>query len=336
MTDFGFRISDFGLKTAVCALFALGFVTAATSGEIVLKEVRRDIEVRAVIDRDKVELSGELTLTLNVKGPGRVEVEPPRPLLSKTSSLAWRVRENGLPTVEILEKGQSVWKQVFQLSPFEGDADKPIKVTIELAPLTVKAGNELDTTITVKNTAEIEVETSIGKDRNLREITGIETLPPAPPLFTPRPKPAMLVGLAIAIVGIVGAFVLIIVRRKKPDEPALTGAPRALRDLTNLRQSDALSAAEFARIADILRRYLEDCFEVPAVRLTTSEVLARLQRDAPAFTPFISQLQGLLELCDVAKFAGASTGPSDCTDCIDRTSNLIQLANAGLERSAAK
>jgi hypothetical protein len=333
MGDFGFRFSDFGLKAAICALFALKFAQTVTGAEIVLTTTRNDIVVRALIDRERVELSGELTLALFVKGPGRVEVEPPRPLLSKTSSLAWRVREKGLPTVEILDKGQSVWTQEFQLSPFEGDPDKPIKVTIELAPLRVKAGKQPESVINIEKTAEIEVVSTIGKDRKLEDITGIESLPPAPPLFTPRPKPAMLVGLAIAVVGIVAAFVLIIVRRKKPEPPALTGAPRALRDLTTLRQSAASSPAVFSRIADIVREYLEDRFDIPAVLLTTTEVIARLQMDVPAFAAFIPPLQELLEHCDVAKFAGASGGPTDVADCIDRAGKLVEQTGSMLQNS---
>jgi hypothetical protein len=325
MNHFGFRISDFGLKAVICTLLAVGSASTANCGEIALTEIRRDIVVRAVLDRDKVKLSGEVVaLTLSVEGPDRVEVEPPRPLLSKASSLSWHVRETGLPTVELLEKGRTRWKQQFLLSPFEGELGKTIKVTIELAPLKVKAGNQAPMTISINDTAAIDVESTIGSNPKLEDITGIETLPPPEPLFKPRPKPMMLVGLAIAIVLIVAAFVLIIVRRKRPEEPALTGAPRALRDLQILRQSDSLGAAGFSRIADILRRYLEDCFEIPAVRLTSSEVLVRLEKDVAAFAPFISQLQELLEQCDVAKFAGTANGPGEFASCIDRASSLIE------------
>ncbi len=332
MSHFGFRISDFGLKTAILALLTLGSVARDARAEIVLEAKRGSIIARAVIDRNKVDLSGKVTLTLNVEGPDRIEVAPPRPLLSKSAVLSWLVREKGLPIVEKLDKNRSLWKQEFDLSPFEGDPDKPIRVTIELAPLKVKAGNQAETTITFEKTAEIEVETTIGSDRMLKEITDIEPLPPAPPQFTPRPKPMMLVGLAISLVFIVGVFVLILLRRKKPEEIPLAGAPRALRDLALLRQNRTGGAADFARVADIIRLYLEERFQIPAVRLTTAEALARLQLEVPA--PFISQVHELLARCDVAKFAGAADS-SDCADCIDRAAALVEQTSAIATQSVA-
>jgi hypothetical protein len=325
MRNCGLRIADCGLKAMTYALFVVGIAQTVQGAEIVLTTMRGDITVRAVIDRDRVDLADELKLTLSVEGSGRVEVEPPRPLLSKTSAMAWRVRERGLPTVEKLDNGRSLWKQEFELSPFQGDSEKSVKVAIELAPLKVKAGNQAQTVVTIDKPAEIEID-KVETDGKPKDITGIEAVPPAPPQFTPRPRPAMLVGLAIAIVLIVAAFVLVIMRRKRPDEPKLTGAPRAMRDLANLRQKDALSLADFTRVADVLRRYLEDCYGIPASHMTSSEAVARLQQGGSAAT-FSTDLQALFERCDVAKFAGAKLDPGDCADCIDRALRLIEQSS---------
>lgn len=320
MSHFGFWISDFGFRTMLCGLAFLGMVQECASAEIVLQETRMDVVARAVIDRDKVGLSGELvTLVLTVEGPGRVEVAPPRPLLSKSSALSWNVHETGLPTVEVLDDGRQRWQQEFQLSPY----DVGPKVVIELTPLRVKAGNQAETPISWSKRAEIEVEITIGTDHTLAPITGIEKLPPAAPLFTPRPKPWMLVGLVISIVFIVGAFVLILVLRKKPDEIPLTGAARALRDMTNLKSIASDGAADFSRIADIIRLYLGECFGVPANHRTTAEVLAVLQKDQPLLVPFLPQLKDLLEVCDQAKFAGVILA-SDYADAIDRAAAIVE------------
>ena len=332
MSHFGFRISAFGFRAILCILAMTGVVQDCSSAEIVLQETRMDVIARAVIDREKVGLSGELvTLVLTVEGPGRVEVAPPRPLLSKSSALSWNVHETGLPTVEILDNGRQRWQQEFQLSPY----DVGPKVRIELAPLRVKAGNHAEMPISWSKRAEIEVEITIGPDRTLAPITGIEKLPPAPPLFTPRPKPWMLVGLVISIVFIVGAFVLILVLRNKPDAIPLTGAARALRDLTNLQSSALDRAADFNRIADIIRLYLDERFHVPAKHRTTAELLVVLQKDQPLFGPFLAQLKDLLEICDLAKFAGVIS-TSDYTDSINRAATIVErTAKIGSDSNVA-
>lgn len=317
MSQFGFRISDFGLKSATLALITVGIAAEDLRAEVVLTAERGNVVARAVIDRNQVELSGEVVLTLAVQGLERIDVTPPRPLLTKTSALSWRIRETGLPIVEKLKDGGFLWKQQFQLAPFEAGGS----VAIELEPIKVKAGNQKEAEITFLESAKIAVTTTAKADVNtLRPITEIESLPPAPPLFTPRSKPWMLVGLGISLVLIVGAFILIVIRRKQPEEPHLTGAPRALRDLNALRHT----AANLVGVADVLRVYVQDRTQILALRLTTSEVVIALQKDHPQFAPFVSTLQEVLERCDLAKFAGGNANESDSADCINRAISFVE------------
>ena len=145
---------------------------------IKLKEQRGEVVAVAVIDADRVALSGTITLMLTVEGPGRIEVEPPRPLLSKVSAQAWRVREVGLPTVEKLDGGRTCWRQEFQLSPFVAGPEIPIA----LQPLKVKADG-VEVPVSWERSANVAVTTSINSLdlKSLRPITDIEPAPPAMP-----------------------------------------------------------------------------------------------------------------------------------------------------------
>jgi hypothetical protein len=313
----------------LASALALAAAPDRSGAPIELKEERRGIVATAAIDADRVALSGAIKLVLTVEGPGRIEVEPPRPLLSKVSAQAWRVREMGLPTVQKLDGGKTRWQQEFQLSPFVAGPEIPIA----LQPLKVKADG-VEIPITWERSANIAVTTSITSlDLNsLRPITDIEPAPPATPI---EASDAWLIacvagGSGLFIV-LVAGFVVYRRRRSRPAEPR--GAAWALGELARLSGVPS----DFARIADVLRLYLEDQSSVPATRLTTAELLAELQRE-DRLTPTIhDELRVILERCDLAKFAEGidSSGTiGDAGDWLERARQFVTAISQTAEKPA--
>jgi hypothetical protein len=80
----------------------------------------------------------------------------------------------------------------------------------------------------------------------------------------------------------------------------LTPAERARAALSGL---DLNGSEAFARVADIVRRYLEDAFELRAPRATTHEFLREAQHSNVLSKPNRATLHELLQVADLVKFA---------------------------------
>jgi hypothetical protein len=148
--------------------------------------------------------------------------------------------------------------------------------------------------------------------RQLRDISGIETLPPL--AESPRWDRWALLTLAVT-----GALVLSIrVRRLlvRP-EPAPTPEQWAARELARIEALNLPAQGEANRyhtdLADVVRRYLEMRHGLAAPRQTTTEFLAAA-RLAPQLTDEQrDRLREFLGRCDLAKFAGTTMTVEECT-----------------------
>ena len=132
-------------------------------------------------------------------------------------------------------------------------------------------------------------------------------------LFAPNWKHVLLVGLAVlAVMAFLAWFGR---KRKRPDDEAAPHAPsRALPARTVKEQLDALKSSRFieqgrikdfhAELSAIIRGYLGARFHLPGRRLTTTELLAGLERQ-PIEAPVYQLIADFLPECDLVKFADA-------------------------------
>lgn len=309
---------------SACILFLLAINAPAAT---VLEEKRGGVVARAEIDRDEVSYSGQVALMLTVEGPGRVEVAPPRPLLTKDSAQAWLVREAGLPTVEKLDGDRTRWRQEFRLSPFV----EP-RAVIALAPLKVRAGGLPETEITW--TGDLPVRVVVRKDVKVdappKTVTGIETLPPALP--APPSDRGGLIVASVAVAAILLIAVAVVVVRRRQRRPAATthSAEWAISELAG--------TPAFARMSEVLRLYLQHRFDIPATRLTTAELVAALRQGDRLSSPLDAELESILERCDVAKFAegaGPAAGADDVAAWADRARAFVAGSSSPESAAAA-
>ena len=164
----------------------------------------------------------------------------------------------------------------------------------------------------------------------LRDITGIEeTGRPSSPTRWPR-----WLGAALVVLGGVGAAAWTKSRlsRRRPDPlPHL----RALADLDRIEQMQLPARGEIDRfhalIADVVRRHLELCFRLQALRQTTAEFLEAFSRSAPLSPAQHNLLHHLLERCDLAKFARATFSPEECAEAISMARALVTQTEASQE-----
>lgn len=93
-------------------------------------------------------------------------------------------------------------------------------------------------------------------------------------------------------------------QKVKPSEPAHV---IALRDLNQLREEKLWQKGEvkkyYTRLSDILRLYLENRYDLPAMEQTTPEILSGLRDLGFSDRKLFSTLQDILETADLVKFA---------------------------------
>ena len=139
--------------------------------------------------------------------------------------------------------------------------------------------------------------------------------------------------LAVALVGGVACYMY---RRRRPEPESRPAVPRApprpfheiaLEALRALEKSSLLERGQVkeyhVRISEIIRRYIEGQFEVPALELTTREVADGMRRAALGAS-ITEAFRGFLERCDLVKFAKLRPGAEDSRELMGRARELVR------------
>ncbi|MFO7615640.1 MAG: hypothetical protein R6V75_00130 [Bacteroidales bacterium] len=102
-------------------------------------------------------------------------------------------------------------------------------------------------------------------------------------------------------------------RREKPEIQQESHLPPVPAHIWALEQMDTLVKEKlwqqgkiklfYSRLTDIIRRYIEMRYKVPAMEQTTDEIIGAIARQAVVTGPVRKELQELLELADLVKFA---------------------------------
>ena len=81
----------------------------------------------------------------------------------------------------------------------------------------------------------------------------------------------------------------------------------------------------YIELTDIIRKYIEDRFNTPAMELTTEEILdkARMVRD---MQPFYDMLTEVLHMADLAKFAKFEPLPQEHMDAMEKARHFVNTS----------
>jgi hypothetical protein len=223
--------------------------------------------------------------TLTVEGGPALEVESPQ---LEDSAGAWSSRRS---SAWALDNGRVRWTEEIELEQV-----KPGLVPLPDVKLNFRDGPS----------GPWEEAQWLNVLKDIQELPG-----PEPP---PAPQPGRAVARWLWPLAGAGAVLLILtvalLRRRKVEAP-LSPDARVLRELDRLEQSSGQGVLRadpewrvlFARLSDVLRRYLAERFGLPAFQQTTAEFLRAVQQEEPLNTEK-DYLREVLELCDLAKFAG--------------------------------
>ncbi|HRO41619.1 MAG TPA: hypothetical protein PL009_02205 [Flavipsychrobacter sp.] len=110
---------------------------------------------------------------------------------------------------------------------------------------------------------------------------------------------------------------------KAPPEPVDEKALRLLGELERqqLWQKDKIKEY-YVQLTDILRMYIEERFQTPAMELTTDELLQKVKMH-PEMGLQYDRLSIILRTADLAKFAKAQPLPHEHTNVIDLTKQFV-------------
>lgn len=131
------------------------------------------------------------------------------------------------------------------------------------------------------------------------------------PLMLPDPinwLPYIIAGVLLLLAVLILLFVFL-KKKKKTIVPAVPAHVTALAELQKARQYlvDNHSLVYAERISEILRRYIEQRFNISSTRQTTTEFLVSIQEKAnPVGSEILSHREQLCKCmlqCDMAKFA---------------------------------
>jgi hypothetical protein len=259
-----------------------------------------------------VPLSGKLRLTVTVMGPP----VPAETYLPLRLSREWEVKADP-PESEKLDDGTVRWQQKFALDP----RGKVGKLSLQLEPLQVGS-------TTVKwDPIPVEVTTQVARPdiKEIRDVRPPEALPPLPPPVWP-----FWVGGGVGVMLLVGLVVGVreVRRRFKAKVPPLQPHEWALRELERIERQNFPAAGEVNRfhtlVSEVIRRYLEMRFRLPASRRTTGEFVLAVAKAEVLTEDQRHMLRDLLERCDLAKFAPFS--PS-----LEESGLVLQLARRFVE-----
>lgn len=263
----------------------------------------------------EVRLSSELLLTLAVRGRPPLEVQPPGAV---TKSPGWKATPVAPPQTVKQSDGTELWRQQFRLDPRQ-DGDLKLLIVPLLFKVDGKDGEAAWQEIAVRVTTQVK-KADISE---LRDITGIEDDPPS---WTWH-RLLLWAGVGVVVLGLaLGAWEL----RRQLARRAERLAPDqwALRELDRLAAQQLPQAGETERyhtvLCDIVRRYLEVRFHLPASQQTTVEFLETM-RLAPQLSDGQQDLlRDFLERCDLAKFARVKPAPEECQAAADMARDFVR------------
>jgi hypothetical protein len=207
---------------------------------------------------------------------------------------------------------------------------KPMKVTFGKRGQEAPTAHELETpevTVTVtsllpEDIAKLEVE----------DIVGPQDLPRSP-------LRRLWWGVAAVVPAAILAFWLWRRRRRgaaaaAPPRPAHEIAYEELRALVARDlPGQGLYKEFYQEVSAILRRYIENRFQLQAPERTTEEFLDELGRDATLSQPHKELLRGFLIHCDLVKFAEVVPGPAQIQETFDRCKAFIEQTREDVARA---
>jgi hypothetical protein len=324
---YGLLTTEYGLRAA--CVFWLIVVSASSGAEYQQKQGNAAVRVEAdKIEAGRVEirLSDEIPLTVSVEGEPDLEVQPFQPVKPSDD---WAVRSESAAERIPLSDGNVRWLQKFRLSPL-----KPGELSLSLAPLRFRRNaTEARWEEAAWRPIPVNVTTEVYRPdlSELRDIAPPEELPPAPSWGIPLSWSALAIVLLLLLLS---GWALM--RRRGPRDSLLSPGDWAARELQAIVLPKNVTDRDieyfYTRLSDVLRKYVELRYHIPAPEQTTAEFLETLRRSPELQQEQQAVLCDFLERCDLVKFARAQPSAEECRTAAELARTFVeQTARPGVD-----
>lgn len=276
------------------------------------------VAVNVFVDRPQVRVGDLVKYTISVNAQTNIAVAMPdfAENLAPLGSLLIHDWDN-LPE-EKLPGGRVVRKQTYELETY-------LTGVYEIPPAKVSFIINGHTNTLYSSALCVEV-VSIAKEGEMTDIRDVKGVVELLLKEKNRTKLIIVLGSLAAV-----ALVLLLCLRRNKEKAAPPPVPahvKAFAALDELSSGDLLGKGlykeYFSRLSIILRRYIEDRFQLRAPELTTEEFLAIL-RQSPEFTyEQREMLRSFLGECDMIKFAKGETSMELAQAATGEVRNFIE------------
>jgi hypothetical protein len=195
-----------------------------------------------------------------------------------------------------------------------------------LPPITIKSTDADGNEATIQTSA-YSFEVRAVKPADATEIKGIK-----PPLSPPR-SPLVYILMTLLLLTIIGALMLLYLRRHSqplhsPLEVPTLRPPHEIAQ-ERLKQIEAMNLVAQGKMKDyhteishVIRRYLEARYSIPALELTTEDLLERLSHAAIEVVN-LSLIRNFFVHCNLVKFAKYQPSKSQAHERMDEARRMI-------------
>ena len=276
------------------------------------------ISVESYVDRATITIGDRILYTLKIVTDPKVQLEPP----SLGSNLgAFEVKDYKFHDPVKTKDGKVINQSEYLITTFTtGEYVIP--------PITIRYTDPEGEKKEIKSEPLFILVKSVGASESDQEdIRGLKS-----PIDVPGGYLGYL--LILPVLALLGAGGFLYYRRRSrglamPEIPEELQRPAwgvALFELNRLRESDLLARRQikkyFISLSDIVRKYTERRYEIPALDRTTEEIRGEIKR--LKLEPRIAEsLHGLLFFCDLVKFAKYVPAAEEIENSLSEAYNLV-------------
>ena len=263
----------------------------------------QDVSVTAKLDTNAMLIGDHVGLTLKFTGPPKSQVL--WPFMPDTILKSITVIGRGkIDTIYAADKKSVTYSQQLNLTCYDSGF-----YTVPSIPFRYRIMPDTTVTVAQSSMMLLAVHTvKVDTTQAIKPIIG--------PLKVPITFREMLPWIlaALAIILLIAAVIWYLNKRRKR-EPVFTLKPKvvllphetALQDIEKLRLKKLWQAGRIkeyhSELTEILRRYIEDRFQVPALEQTSGEITMSLMNNPGCPRPALDKLGNLLIMADMVKFA---------------------------------
>ncbi len=269
--------------------------------------IAQQVGIRARLDTNQIYIGDQIHYTLEINQEPGIQVQLPdiRALLPESIEII----EKEAADTTILEDGQWLIRKKYLVTSFD--------TGMVVFPRIPVAFNSADLSDTLYSRSNFFYVNSFPLDTT-GEIRDIKAIYKAPLTFR-EIWPFFAGALVLAALAWLGFRY--IKRRKTGTEPGLEPLPAEPAHIIALRDLDALKAEKlwqkgmvkeyYTRLTEIIRRYMEIRFRIPAMEQTSNEILRDVRRHPEQERIPADLLESLLNLADMVKFAKEKPLPEE-------------------------